>query len=58
MDFTFKSNHNTTMSKKALFNLQIIKKFCLAVLNEVKKKKNKSSKSFDILRYRSAFENS
>lgn len=44
MDFTFKSDDNTTMNKKALFNLQIIKKFCLTILNEVKKEKNKSSK--------------
>ena len=27
MDFTFKSDNNTTMNKKALFNLQIIKSF-------------------------------
>ena len=33
MDFTFKSDDNTTMNKKALFNLQIIKKFCLTILN-------------------------
>lgn len=44
MDFTFKSDNNTTMNKKALFNLQIIKKFCLTILNEVKKQKNKSLK--------------
>lgn len=44
MDFTFKSDANTTMNKKALFNLQIIKKFCLTILNEVKKVKNKSLK--------------
>lgn len=44
MDFTFKCDDNTTMNKKALFNLQIIKKFCLKVLNEVKKLKNKSLK--------------
>ena len=44
MDFTFKSDNNTTMNKKALFNLQIIKKFCLTVLNEIKKVKNKSLK--------------
>ena len=44
MDFTFKSDDNTTMNKKALFNLQIIKKFCLTILNEVKKEKNKSLK--------------
>ena len=44
MDFTFRSDGNTTMNKKALFNLQIIKKFCLTILNEVKKQKNKSLK--------------
>ena len=44
LDFTFKSDDNTTMTKKALFNLQIIKKFCLTILNEVKKEKNKSLK--------------
>ena len=44
MDFTFKSDDNTTMNKKALFNLQIIKKFCLKLLNEVQKEKNKSLK--------------
>ena len=44
MDFTFKSDDNTTMNKKALFNLQIIKKFCLTIMNEVKKEKNKSLK--------------
>ena len=44
MDFTFRSDSNTTMNKKALFNLQIIKKFCLTILNEVKKQKNKSLK--------------
>ena len=44
MDFTFKSDDNTTMNKKALFNLQIIKKLCLTILNEVKKEKNKSLK--------------
>ena len=44
MDFTFRSDANTTMNKKALFNLQIIKKFCLTILNEVKKQKNKSLK--------------
>ena len=44
MDFTFKSDDNTTMNKKALYNLQIIKKFCLKILNEVKKVQNKSLK--------------
>ena len=37
MDFTFKCDDTTTMNKKALYNLQIIKKFCLTILNEVKK---------------------
>lgn len=31
MDFTFKSDDNRTINKKALFNLQIIKKFCLKI---------------------------
>ena len=44
MDFTFKSDDNTTMNKKALYNLQIIKKFCLVILNEVKKQQNRSLK--------------
>lgn len=44
MDFTFKSDDNTTMNKKALYNLQIIKKFCLKVLNIAKEKKKKSLK--------------
>ena len=44
MDFTFISDYNTTMNKKDLFNLQIIKKFCLTILNEVKKQRNKSLK--------------
>ncbi len=44
MDFTFKSDDNTTMNKKALFNLQIIKKFCLKILNIAKEQKKKSLK--------------
>ena len=44
MDFTFKSDDNRTVNKKALFNLQIIKKFCLKILNEVKKVENRSLK--------------
>ncbi len=44
MDFTFKCDDNTTMNKKALYNLQIIKKFCLTILNEVKKIQNRSLK--------------
>lgn len=44
MDFTFKCDDNQTINKKALFNLQIIKKFCLKILNEVKKVENRSMK--------------
>ena len=44
MDFTFKSDDNRTMNKKALYNLQIIKKFCLKILNEVKRQQNRSLK--------------
>ena len=44
MDFTFKCDANTTLNKKALYNLQIIKKFCLTILNEVKKHPNRSLK--------------
>lgn len=36
LDFTFKADENTTVNKKALFNLQIIKKFALNILNLVK----------------------
>ena len=36
LDFTFKTDDNTTVNKKALFNLQIIKKFALNILNQVK----------------------
>ena len=44
MDFTFKSDNNTTVNKRSLFNLQIIKKFCLKILNKVKKVQNKTLK--------------
>ena len=36
LDFTFKADDNTTVNKKALFNLQIVKKFALNILNQVK----------------------
>ena len=36
LDFTFKADENTTINKRALFNLQIIKKFALNILNLVK----------------------
>lgn len=36
LDFTFKEDANTTVNKTALMNLQIINKFCLAILNKVK----------------------
>lgn len=36
LDFTFREDDNTTANKKALFNLQLVNKFCLGVLNKVK----------------------
>ena len=36
MDFTFKSDNNTTAEKKAAYNLQIMKKNSLSILNMVK----------------------
>jgi len=36
LDFTFKEDSNTTANKNALMNMQIINKFCLAVLNKIK----------------------
>lgn len=36
LDFTFKEDDNTTANKNALFNLQLVNKFCLGVLNKVK----------------------
>jgi len=36
LDFTFREDYNTTMNKDALFNLQLVNKFCLGVLNKVK----------------------
>ena len=36
LDFTFKQDDNTTMNKRLLFNIQLIKKFCLALLEKVK----------------------
>lgn len=36
LDFTFKQDNNTTSNKIALLNLEIINKFCLAILNRVK----------------------
>ena len=35
MDFTFKSDNNTTVEKKAAYNLQIMKKNALSILNMV-----------------------
>ena len=49
MDFTFKSDTNQTVNKKALFNLQIIKKFALNILNLVKQDYNKSLKKIRFL---------
>lgn len=36
LDFTFRQDKNTTSNKKALMNLEIINKFCLAILNKIK----------------------
>ena len=49
MDFTFKSDTNQTVNKKALFNLQIIKKFALNILNLVKEDYNRSLKKIRFL---------
>ena len=43
LDFTFKCDDNTTQNKKALFNLQLIKKLCLKLLNIVKTTYNNKS---------------
>ena len=42
MDFTFKCDSNTTVEKKALYNIQILKKNALSVLNLVKDEYKKS----------------
>lgn len=44
MDFTFKSNNNTTVEKKATYNLQIMKKNALSILNMVKEEYKLSMK--------------
>lgn len=45
LDFTFKCDKNGTVNKKALFNLQLIKKFALGILSGVQGKyKGKSIK--------------
>ena len=36
MDFTFKCDNNTTVEKKSLYNLQILKKNALSILNLIK----------------------
>ena len=36
LDFTFKQDNNTTVNKKALMNLELVKKLCLGILNKVK----------------------
>lgn len=36
LDFTFKEDKNTTINKRALMNLQLVNKFCLAILNKIK----------------------
>ena len=49
MDYTFKCDKNKTVNKKALFNLQIIKKFALNILNLVKEDYNRSLKKIRFL---------
>ena len=49
LDFTFKQDDNSTMDKNALLNLQILKKLCLAFLNDVKSIYNRSLK---LIRFR------
>lgn len=44
LDFTFKQDENSTMDKIALFNLQILKKLSLALLNDVKRIYDRSLK--------------
>ncbi len=36
LDFTFREDKNTTSEKNALFNLQLVNKFCLGILSKVK----------------------
>ena len=36
LDFTFKQDDNTTVNKRALMNLELVKKLCLGILNKVK----------------------
>jgi len=36
LDFTFKEDNNTTVNKNALFNLQLVNKFVLGILEQVK----------------------
>lgn len=36
LDFTFRQDSNTTSNKMTLMNLELINKFCLAILNRVK----------------------
>lgn len=36
LDFTFKQDDNTTVNKTALMNLELVKKFCLGILNKIK----------------------
>ena len=42
MDFTFKCDDNQTVNKKALYNLQILKKNALSILKMVKEEYNRS----------------
>lgn len=44
LDVTFRQDKNRTIDKNALANLEIVNKFCLAILQRVKKYYNKSLK--------------
>ena len=43
LDFTFREDKNTTQNKNALMNLQLVNKFCLAILSKVKCRYNNIS---------------
>ena len=49
MDYTFKCDRNQTVNKKALYNLQIIKKIALNILNLVKEDYKRSLKKIRFL---------
>ena len=36
LNFIFKQDNNSTTNKKALFNLELVNKFCLGIFNRIK----------------------